>query len=44
VGRFLSKVRRYPYLDELKGVNSEPAIRKDLNLRKDNTTNTDAIL
>lgn len=44
VGRFLNKVGRYPYLDELKGANSEPAIRKDLNLRKDNTTNTDAIL
>lgn len=44
VGRFLEKVGRYPFLDEIKGANSEPAIRENLKLRKDNTTDTKNIL
>lgn len=44
VGRFLEKVGRYPHLDELQNSNSEPFIRKELKLRKDNTTKTQNIL
>ena len=45
VGRSLEVVGRIPYLDELKGkVDSEPAIRESLKLRKDNTTSTQNIL
>ena len=45
VGRSIEVTGRIPYLDELKGnVNSEPAIREKLKLKKDNTTSTDQIL
>ena len=44
VGRFLDTVGRYPQLDELDGVNSEPAIREDLHIRKDNMVNTNDLL
>jgi len=44
VGMFLDAVGRYPYLDEIDGANSEPAIREDLKLNKDNITTVDNIL
>ena len=44
VGMFLDNVGRYPYLDELDGANSEPAIREDLKLNKDNITSVQNIL
>jgi hypothetical protein len=40
VGRSLEVAERYPYLDELKGANSEAAIIENLKLKKDNTTST----
>lgn len=44
VGMFLDNVGRYPYLDELDGANSEPAIKEDLKLNKDNITSVQNIL
>ena len=44
VGRFVDTIGRMPYLDELVGANSEPYIRKELSLKKDNTTSTENIL
>lgn len=44
VGRFLEKLDRYPYLDELQGANSESAIKEDLQLNKDGITNSNNIL
>ena len=44
VGRSLEIAERYPYYDELKGANSEPAIKEKLKLKSDNTTSTQNIL
>lgn len=45
VGDFIENHDRFPYLDELIGVDSEKAIREDLKIRKsDNTTKTEDIL
>ena len=44
VGRFLEKLGRYPYLDELENANSEPAIKDNLKLNKDNITDSSTIL
>lgn len=44
VGRFLEKLNRWPYLDELKDADSEKAIKENLNLNKDNITQVSSIL
>lgn len=44
VGTYLDSIGRYPYLDELDGANSEPAIKEDLKLNKDNITTVENIL
>ena len=44
VGQFLDKVGRFPHLDELKGVNSEKAIKDKLKLNDKNVTSTSTVL
>ena len=41
---FLDKYDRFPYLDEIIGSNSEPYVRKTLQLDEHNSTNIDNIL
>ena len=44
IGRSLEIAKRYPHLDEIKGANSESAIKEKLKLKSDNTTSTQNIL
>ena len=44
VGRSLEVAKRFPYYDEIKGANSESAIKEKLKLKSDNTTSTQNIL
>lgn len=44
VGQFLDKVGRFPHLDELKGANSEKAIKDELKLNDKNVTDTSTVL
>lgn len=44
VGRFLEVAQRLPFMDEIKGADSESAIKEKLKLKSDNTTSTQNIL